>query len=168
MVFFVTGCATDSFNFALGARVRFRPSDHFSTGVQVSYSKQLAPISLEALTWLSACPRVLRQVLRRQKHDKIARTSEHEEDRLSHILRAESFTRRRARLGFARIGNAPKFIQDHAWAHGSEPLRLGASGVQLLHKLLLVRSTSSSKRIADDHYQRQYLYPSVFLTREVG
>ena len=100
MVFFVAGCATDSFNFALGARVRFSSSRAlFSAGRQVSSSKQLARISLEAPNLLSACAEVLLQVLRTRKHDKVtdddvARTREHEKDCLSHILRTESFIRR--------------------------------------------------------------------------
>jgi hypothetical protein len=127
MVFIVAGCATDSSNFALDARVRFSSSHaHFSAGMQVSSSKKLARISLEAPSLLSACTGALLQVLRTRKHDKVAdddfaRTSEHEEDCLSHILRTESITRRRATLDFARIGNAPEFIQRRTWGHGSDP-----------------------------------------------
>ena len=126
MVFFVAGCATDSINFALEARDRF-PSSRalFSAGMQVSSSKQLARISLEAPRLLSACAGVFLQVLRTRKHNKVAdddvaRTSEREEDCLSRILRTEFFTCRPATLDFARIGNAPKFIQHHAWGHGSD------------------------------------------------
>jgi hypothetical protein len=124
MVFFVAGCATDSINFALEARDRFSSSRAlFSAGMQVSSSKQLARISLEAPRLLSACAGVLPQVLRTHNKvadDDVARTSEREEDCLSRILRTEFFTRRPATLDFARIGNAPKFIQHQAWGHGSD------------------------------------------------
>ena len=119
MAFFVAGCATDSCNFALGARVVFSSSQAlFSAGMRVSSSEQLARIDLEAPSLFVS---LVRESLDKVADNDVARTSEHEEDCLSHILRTESFTRRRATLDFAWIGSGPQFIQHRAWGHGSDP-----------------------------------------------
>ena len=82
------------------------------------------------------------QVLCPRQHDQIAdgdvpRTGQHEDNRLSDVLRPEALSRSRAAVDLCRLVNSPEFIEHQSGRHGPYPdAALQKLATQSMHERL--------------------------------